>query len=135
MVVGGAEAVHHPPSATGREATLNDMIIWPSAMAIIGTQDACGSDRALGTGMDCTDMASSGYEWAAAGRKRGIQSAGCETNRSIPNLWERNLATSWPLTLLPALSSGGAKVPIPPLPGETVTMPPPIPLLPGRPMS
>jgi hypothetical protein len=29
--------------ATGKEATLNDMIIWPSAMAIIGTQDARGS--------------------------------------------------------------------------------------------
>jgi hypothetical protein len=39
------------------------------------------------------------------------------------------------LTLLPAASSGGAKVPRPPLPGETVTMPPPIPLLPGSPMS
>ena len=25
--------------ATGREATLNDMIAWPSAMAIIGTQE------------------------------------------------------------------------------------------------
>jgi uncharacterized repeat protein (TIGR03803 family) len=32
-------------------------------------------------------------------------------------------------------SSGGAKVPRPPFPGETVTIPPPIPLLPGRPTS
>jgi hypothetical protein len=28
------EAVHHPPNATGNEATLKDMIIWPIAMAI-----------------------------------------------------------------------------------------------------
>jgi hypothetical protein len=29
-----------PPIATGREATLNDMIAWPRAIAIIGTQDS-----------------------------------------------------------------------------------------------
>ena len=29
-----------PPSATGNEATLKDMIIWPRAMAIIGTHDS-----------------------------------------------------------------------------------------------
>jgi hypothetical protein len=29
-----------PPSATGKEATLKDMIICPSAMAIIGTHDS-----------------------------------------------------------------------------------------------
>src|SRR5262249_35783789 len=63
------------------------------------------------------------------------QASGFETNRSIPNRCDRNLATSCPLTLFPALSSGGANVPRPPLPGETVTMPPPIPLLPGSPMS
>ena len=61
--------------------------------------------------------------------------SGFETNRSIPNRWDRNLATSFPLTLCPALSSGGANVPSPPLPGETVTIPPLIPLFPGRPMS
>jgi hypothetical protein len=32
-----------PPSATGKDATLKDMIIWPSAMAIIGTQDSLDS--------------------------------------------------------------------------------------------
>ena len=63
------------------------------------------------------------------------QAFGFETKRSSPRRCERNLATSCPLTLLPALSRGGAKVPSPPFPGETVTMPPPIPLLPGRPMS
>jgi hypothetical protein len=34
-----------PPSATGDEATLKDMIIWPSAMAIIGTHDSLASTR------------------------------------------------------------------------------------------
>ena len=63
------------------------------------------------------------------------QAFGFETKRSSPRRCERNFATSCPLTLLPALSRGGAKVPSPPFPGETVTMPPPIPLLPGRPMS
>jgi len=37
---------------------------------------------------------------------------------------------SCPLTLFPALSNGGAKVPNPPFPGETATIPPLIPLLP-----
>ncbi len=39
----------------------------------------------------------------------------------------------WPRTLLPAASSGGAKVPIPNLPGDTAISPPPTPLLAGRP--
>ena len=69
------------------------------------------------------------------GRRRADQASGFERNRSSPSCCERNFATSWPLTLLPAASSGGANVPRPPLPGETVTMPPPIPLLPGSPMS
>jgi hypothetical protein len=32
-----------PPIATGSEATLKDMIAWPSAIAIIGTQDCRAS--------------------------------------------------------------------------------------------
>ena len=56
-------------------------------------------------------------------------------SRSIPSRAERKRATRWPLTLLPAASSGGANVPIPPLPGETVTIPPPMPLLAGSPTS
>ena len=41
MVVGGTlKLFTMPPSATGSDATLKDMIIWPSAMAIIGTQDS-----------------------------------------------------------------------------------------------
>jgi hypothetical protein len=52
-VVGGTlNAFTIPPNETGKEATLNDMIIWPSAMAIIGTQDSCRSVAAL----DCVDM-------------------------------------------------------------------------------
>jgi hypothetical protein len=30
-----------PLNATGKEATLNDISIWPRAMAIIGTQESC----------------------------------------------------------------------------------------------
>ena len=59
------------------------------------------------------------------------QACGFDTKRSMPSRWDKNFATSWPLTLLPAVSRGGANVPKPPLPGETVTMPPPIPLFPG----
>src|SRR5215469_11917455 len=64
-----------------------------------------------------------------------VHFSGFDTNKSIPSRSARNLATSCPLTLLPALSSGGANVPRPPFPGDTVTIPPPIPLLPGRPIS
>ena len=40
-VVGGTlKLCTMPLSATGNEATLKDMITWPSAMVIIGTQDA-----------------------------------------------------------------------------------------------
>ena len=63
------------------------------------------------------------------------QPAGAEMKRSRPRRWDRKRATIWPRTLLPASSSGGAKVPSAPLPGETVTMPPPMPLLPGSPIS
>ena len=55
--------------------------------------------------------------------------------RSIPSRADRKRATSCPRTLLPAMSSRGENVPIPPLPGETVTIPPPIPLLAGSPTS
>ena len=72
---------------------------------------------------------------ARAGLTRAPLSPGAEMSRSIPSRAERNRATSWPLTLLPAASSGGANVPIPPLPGETVTIPPPMPLLAGSPTS
>ncbi len=61
--------------------------------------------------------------------------AALDANRSSPSLRERSRATSCPLTLLPAESSGGANVPSPPFPGDTVTIPPPIPLLAGRPTS
>ena len=40
-----------------------------------------------------------------------------------------------PRTLLPASSSRGENVPSPPFPGDTVTIPPPIPLFPGSPTS
>ncbi len=45
IVVGGTLKLFTMPlSATGSEATLNDMIAWPSAIAIIGTHEfACRS--------------------------------------------------------------------------------------------
>jgi hypothetical protein len=47
IVVGGTlKLLTMPPSATGREATLNDMRIWVSAMVIIGTQDSFFSSTA-----------------------------------------------------------------------------------------
>src|ERR1051326_7016994 len=56
-VVGGTPKLFTmTPSATGSDATLNDMIIWPSAIAIIGAQDACASDCASGIETACTDM-------------------------------------------------------------------------------
>src|SRR5512132_858664 len=168
-----------PPMETGSDATLNDMIAWPSAIAIIGIHDsrtpAPVAAGALVVLIDCLLFRSSireivqasGLEasqssgdarkesceslsvGAIAGRMRrrmgvpsakalaryGADSTGIDTNRSMPRRWDRNLATNCPLTLLPALSSGGANVPRPPLPGETVTIPPPIPLLPGSPIS
>jgi hypothetical protein len=40
-VVGGTLKLFTiPPIATGREATLKDMSTWPSAIAIIGTQES-----------------------------------------------------------------------------------------------
>ena len=62
-------------------------------------------------------------------------SAGSEAKRLSPSRSARYFVTSWPRTLLPAASSGGEKVARPPLPGETVTMPPLTPLLPGIPIS
>lgn len=56
---------------------------------------------------------------------------GRDANRSRPRRSERKRATSCPRTLLPAGSRGGANVPRAPLPGDTVTIPPPMPLLPG----
>ncbi len=60
---------------------------------------------------------------------------GLDAKRSSPSSRDRNLAASCPLTLFPASSSRGENVPRPPFPGETVTMPPPMPLLPGSPTS
>src|SRR5262245_27199797 len=47
--------------------------------------------------------------------------SGCKTSKSSPNRCDRNLATSCPLTPLPALSSAGANVPSPLLPGNPVS--------------
>ena len=69
------------------------------------------------------------------GYKEGPHGSGFDAKRSSPRRRERNRATSCPFTLLPASSSGGANVPRPPLPGETVMIPPPIPLFPGSPTS
>src|SRR5262249_41311616 len=76
-----------------------------------------------------------GFAGVGGGENRPLQTSGVETNRSMPSRCVKNRAASCPLMVVPAASSGGAKLPSPPLPGETVTMPPPMPLLPGRPMS
>ena len=58
-VVGGTPKLWTmPPIATGKEATLNDMIAWPSAIAIIGTQDSRTSAwaRRLRWGSRCHDV-------------------------------------------------------------------------------
>ena len=55
IVVGGTPKLFTMPlNATGKDATLNDMIICPSAMAIIGTQDSRGSAMACVPNADCT---------------------------------------------------------------------------------
>ena len=57
MVVGGTPKLFTmPPIATGKEATLKDMIIWPSAMAIIGTHDAFVSIAGLFAVADAVAM-------------------------------------------------------------------------------
>src|SRR5262249_23537832 len=92
----------------------------------------------LGGGRGRSGSALRGHGVSSLWTKRvssSSQTSGWETNRSIPNRWDRNLATSCPLTLLPALSSSGENVPSPPLPGETVPSPPRIRLLPGSPRS
>ena len=141
-----------PPIATGREATLNDMIAWPSAIAIIGTQDSRISAWALAGAAATAVMAflsgstvaralrflivrlCLGCPWSGQGSgPPSIRRFRDEQVQSQP--LGQELGDELPLTLLPAASSGGANVPSPPLPGETVTMPPPIPLLPGSPMS
>ncbi|MGX1328647.1 hypothetical protein AB7M56_003146 [Bradyrhizobium elkanii] len=43
MVGGTPKLATIPPIATGNDATLNDMIIWPTAIAIMGTHDARSS--------------------------------------------------------------------------------------------
>jgi len=53
-VVGGTPKLFTMPlSATGNEATLKDISTWPSAMAIIGTQDSCGAAAAPVLDADC----------------------------------------------------------------------------------
>src|SRR6516162_8385190 len=138
-VVGGTPKLCTiPDSATGKDATLKDMIICPSAIAIIGTQDSRVAGDALVITVDCVVIAClpNRIVIGPSRRKRRLadQASGFETNRSMPSRCDRNLATSCPLMLFPARSRGGANVPSPPLLGDTVTIPPPIPLLPGRPM-
>src|SRR5580698_5585401 len=59
-VVGGTPKLFTMPLiATGKDATLKDMIIWPSAMAIIGTQDSCGVSAVAVLGAAWADMSSS----------------------------------------------------------------------------
>src|SRR5215218_1882872 len=71
----------------------------------------------------------------ARGAAVACAGSGSDENKSRPRRWARNRATSCPRTLFPVASNGGANVAKPPLPGETVTIPPPTPLFPGRPTS
>jgi hypothetical protein len=71
-VVGGTPKLFTiPPSATGSEATLKDMIIWPSAIAIIGTHDSRAPSRIAPIDIECVAMVSSRVsrfsDWPAAG--------------------------------------------------------------------
>jgi hypothetical protein len=68
-VVGGTPKLRTmPPIATGKEATLNDMIAWPSAIAIIGTQDSRTSVGAAAVvGIACVAMTSSSPDLACGG--------------------------------------------------------------------
>src|ERR1700752_2110367 len=61
--------------------------------------------------------------------RRRSQAKGAEANRLSPSTSERYVVMCCPRTLLPAASRGGENVPRPPLPGDTVTMPPATPLL------
>src|SRR4029079_1647259 len=54
-------------------------------------------------------------------------------NRLKSSLFATYSITFCAFTLLPASSSGGANTAIAPLPGTTATMPPPTPLLDGKP--
>ena len=102
------------------------------AMTIIGRQESRASLESSGLGAGLVMRRVLCADGDPSRRWSEVYGSGCETKRSIPKLCDKYLATSCPLTLLPASSSGGANVPRPPLPGETVTMPPPIPLLPGQ---
>ena len=64
-----------------------------------------------------------------------LPGVGTEVSRLRRIRRDNAAVTRRPCTLLPATSSGGENVPRPPLPGDSVTMPPPTPLFPGRPMS
>ena len=124
-VVGGTSKLFTmPPSETGSEATLKDMITWPSAMTIIGIQDS----RASVAGCVVSRVVLVSWVHAA-------QASGCDTNRSMPRLLRQEFRDQ----LAPDAVARGVERrrerAEPPLPGETVTMPPPMPLLPGRPMS
>src|SRR5437879_4237480 len=58
-----------------------------------------------------------------------------DANRLSPSVLDRCRAASCPRTLFPAWSRSGENVPRPPLPGDTATVPPAIPLFPGTPTS
>src|SRR5919108_2259589 len=123
---------------TGMADTLNDISACPMAMTIIGSQEWRTAACALDGETVCVAIPFSPPDcvrWDHGLVPPPAHASGCETSRSRPSRCDRNLATNCPLTLLPALSSGGANVPSPPLPGDTVTIPPPMPLLPGSPMS
>src|ERR1700742_4075179 len=99
-----------PPKATGRDATLNDMIAWPNAIAIMGTHDA-RSSICVGCDDTVADIDRLPEEIAIDATQFGqlvFYPSGDEISRSSPIRCDKNCATSCPLTLLPASSNGGA---------------------------
>src|SRR5437660_4550102 len=65
----------------------------------------------------------------------GLGAAGFIAYGLPPSMFETSAIAFCALTLLPAASSGGEITATPNLPGETARMPPPTPLLAGRPVA
>ena len=132
-----------PPIATGREATLNDMIIWPSAMAIIGTQDSCASFAVhrCEIVLRCHGVLSRGFSDAIGLRSRrrrtlhGFSLRAARRRDPFPaaatGTWRRVV----PSRCCRRRRAAARRCPARPCRARRSTMPPPIPLLPGSPMS
>src|SRR3954452_9876622 len=80
----------------------------------------------------------SGWRWSVrSGRTRPAHRQGrylFDAYGLPPSEFEMAAIARWARTLLPASSSGGEITAMPNLPGDTAMMPPPTPLLAGRPV-